>query len=424
MDGFFGALLAVEGIRDARAVINGPGGCRGYPAYLSDRLFPREHSLNHRYFEELFFFGQSRIPCTSLDADDYVAGSSSKLAEILPLIAEKGDTVIAIINSPGAALIGDDITRLIVQAGLSQRCMACACSGYSHPVYEGFDETVVSVLSWLRLNRLVRVKRRVNLLGLCLSQRYWEGNIAELIKLCNLMGLEVVSHWSGSSVANIRESPTASHNLVIFPEYARSTAAWYEREFGIPAIISPMGAPVGFFATGVWIRTVASALHVDPAPALAYLQDQRDRAFQVIGRHSHEAAFLKGVTFGIRAEVSWALPLVCWLYTYLGMLPVTISLLPGGDPDQIHRLVSFLEDHGLTHILDADPIRVTPEFFFATGIGGRDLVASGVSRWYLDLSNRMYADCEFTQKGLLGGVGSLLLLEQVFQQSRNLLYRD
>ena len=123
-DGFIGTLLAIEGIADARAVMNGPTGCRGNPAYFSDRHFPRQNSLNRRSFEEPFFFGQSRIPCTYLDRDDYIMGSADKIRAVLPLVADKGDTFLAVVNSPGASLIGDDIDRFLSDASLDDRCNA------------------------------------------------------------------------------------------------------------------------------------------------------------------------------------------------------------------------------------------------------------------------------------------------------------
>lgn len=423
-DGFFGALLAVEGVADANAVINGPNGCRGYPAYLSDKLLPRGNSYNRRSFEELFFFGQSRIPCTYLDSEDYIAGSTEKLAAIMPLIAEKGNSLIAIINSPGASLIGDDLNRFIRQAGLVRRCIAFEDAWYSQPVSVGSDETVLAILKWLNLNKLPRTKRGVNLLGLSLYQRYWEGNAQELIHLCGLMGLHVICKWTGSTVAEIRESISASHNLVIFPEFATKTAAWYEKEFDIPAIISPAGAPIGFSATETWIRIVATSLKVDPGLALDYLSSQKSRACHIISRSSHEASSIRGLTFGIQASVSWALPLVTWLYSYLNMLPVYIEIAPEGDKEQQKELIRFLEEHHLTSVLGVSVQTAAPNFYFAEGIIGEHFVSSGVCRSYFDLSNRMYTEIEFIPRTLIGGVGALMLLEHVFRDHMNRIYSE
>jgi len=414
-DGFIGTLLAIEGIADARAVLNGPTGCRGYPAYFSDRNYPRENSLDRRTFEELFYFGQPRIPCTYLDCEDYVHGSTEKLREILPLVAAKGDVFLAVVNSPGASLIGDDLVRFLEEAHLDQVCMAFESAAYSRPLTEGFDEAIVSVLRWLKLNRLPRIKTRVNLLGLSMIQRHWQGAAAELTHLCELMGLTVVSMpGAGSCVAGLRESATASFNIVVFPEYAQKTAAFYEREYGIPAIIPPEGAPVGFSATEAWICTVAEATGRDPAPALAEIRRQRTRAFHQIARHYHEAGYPKGMTFAIRGDSSFVLPLTVWLHDYLGMIPVSVACIAGEEKAMACRLSEFLAANGLSDALGADPAAAKPDFYFGDDLTAMDLILSVSCRESICLFNRVAGDPEFIEKTFLGGTGALWILERIF----------
>jgi nitrogenase molybdenum-iron protein alpha/beta subunit len=414
-DGFIGTLLAIEGISDARAVMNGPNGCRGNPAYFSDRHYPRENSLNRRSFEELFFFGQSRIPCTYLDSDDYILGSTQKLQEILPLIAEKGDAFLALVNSPGASLIGDDLNRFLKEARLDHICMAFEGAAYSRPLPEGFDEAIAAVLRWLRLNRLPRVKHRVNLLGFAMTQTFWQGNIAELSHLCELMGLSVVAvPGAGSSVAELRESTTASCNIVVFPEYSRKTAEFYESEFGIPAVRSPEGAPVGFAATETWVRAVAAATGRDPSPALEALQKHRTHAYHRIARFFHEAGYPRGTTFAVRGDSSFVLPLTMWLYGYLGMLPVSVETMAGDDPGSVDRLREFLAAHDLSGALGADPAGAGPDLYFGDGLSGKDLELSGRCRKSFEIFNRMNGDVHFTEHAFLGGAGALWILELIF----------
>lgn len=418
-DGFFGTLLAIEGISDARAVMNGPTGCRGNPAYFSDRHFPRDNSLNRRSFEELFYFGQSRIPCTYLDSDDYIHGSTEKLREILPLIAEKGDSFMAIVNSPGASLIGDDLNRFLADAGLKDKCMAFEEAAYSQPLPAGFDETIVAILKWLRLNRLPKSGNRVNLLGFSIYQKYWKGNIAELTRLCELMGLSVVSTpGAGSDTATIRESATASCNILIYPEYAERTAEWYESELGIPAIHPSGGAPVGFDATESWIREVAEATGRDPAPALEDIRRKRTDAYHQISRYFNESGYPKGATFGIRADSSFALPLVKWLYEYLGMLPVSVGLMPGEEAETVQKLTGFLESAGLSEALSAGPETLMQDFYFSDGISGNHLELSGRCRHSIEIFNRISGEIEFTRKAFLGGEGALYILERIFNALR------
>lgn len=420
-DGFIGTLLAIEGIADARAVLNGPNGCRGYPAWFSDRHYPRENSLDRNTFQELFYFGQPRIPCTYLDCDDYVMGATEKLREILPLVAAKGDAFLAVVNSPGASLIGDDLDRFLAEACLDHVCMAIPSAAYSRPLPEGFDEAIVSVLCWLKLNRLPRAKDRVNLLGFSMIQKHWQGNIRELTRLLSLMGLFVTAvPGAGSCVAELRESATASVNLVVFPEYAWKTAKFYADEFGIPSVIPLEGAPVGFTATEAWIRSIAEATSHDPAPALAEIKRQRMHACHRIARHYHESGYPKGATFAIRADASFALALAAWLDDYLGMVPVSVIPMDGADHSMDVRLREFLAGIGCPRAYGADLKTAAPDLFFGDEMTGLDIFFSGSCRETIGLYNRTIGETEFVEKASLGGTGALWILERIFHAARKL----
>ncbi len=418
-DGFIGTLLAIEGIKDARAVMNGPTGCRGNPAYFSDRHFPRDNSLNRRSFEEPFFFGQSRIPCTYLDSDDYIMGCAEKLNAVLPLVAEKGDAFLALVNSPGASLIGDDLNRFLSESALDTRCMAIEGAPYSHPFAYGFDITIAAILRWLQLSRLTRIKNRVNLLGFSMYQKYWQGNIAEIKHLCELMGLCVVSvPGGGSSVAELRESTTASYNLMIFPEYSRKTAAFYEEEFGIPAVFSTSGAPVGFGPTEAWINTVAEATGQDPTPALDYIRKKRIHAFHQLSRYHHETGYPKGATFAVRGDSSFVYPLTAWLYEYLGMLPISVNCVDGEDPGMVESLKKFLDTYHLSGCFQADTGTMQSHLYFGDSLTGKDLELSGRCTKSVELFNRTTNDIYFTERTFLGGTGALWVLDLVFDAIR------
>ncbi|MDR2403444.1 MAG: oxidoreductase, partial [Spirochaetaceae bacterium] len=108
-DGFTGALFAIEGIKDACTILNGPTGCKFYHSAISDSQFFRSPTYDPLEYTEGFYFGQSRIPSTYLDGEDYIFGSGEKLTRILKSVVKKRYRLIAVVNSPGAALIGDDL---------------------------------------------------------------------------------------------------------------------------------------------------------------------------------------------------------------------------------------------------------------------------------------------------------------------------
>jgi len=417
-DGFIGTLLAIEGISDARAVLNGPTGCRGYPAYLSDRHFHRDCSMGRSLFGEPFFFGQLRVPCTYIDPDDYIHGSTGKLEELLSIMAEKDAALLAVVNSPGASLIGDDLKRFLAGSHLEAICMAFESAAYSRPFPEGFDEAIASILQWMKLNRLPQIGKRVNLLGFSMIQKHWQGNVNEIKHLCGLMGLSVVSvPGAGSSVAELRESTTASCNLVIFPEYCQKTADFYESEFGIPSVVSPDGAPVGFSATEKWLLTVSAATGCDAGPALAAIRKHRVHAYHQLSRCHQSGGFPRAATFAVRGDSSFVLPLTTWLHEYLGMEPVSLDIMPGEDDRAVSRIRSFLDERRLpTSVAGADPFEAGPDLYFGNGLTGRSLLLSGRTRKSVEIFSRPSGDSDFTQKAFLGGAGALWILDLLFNR--------
>ncbi|MFW6240396.1 MAG: nitrogenase component 1, partial [Thermodesulfobacteriota bacterium] len=284
-DGFTGAIVAVEGIRDAAVLLNGPTGCKFYHGAISDGQFPRENSMDPLQFSDEFYFGQPRVPATYLDDRDYVFGATAKLEKILPKVAEKGHRLVAVVNSPGAALIGDDLERFIAGAGLPVPCLAVESTGFSAGFAIGFQESVIRVLERIAPPPMPAEARRVNLVGLSIFHRHWEGDVAELRRLLGLCGIRVNAVFSaGCSVAEMENLGAAAAHLIVHPEYADALGPFLESRSDRPAVLPGPGAPVGFAESERWIAAACEAVGADPAPALADIRAARTRAHDALGR--------------------------------------------------------------------------------------------------------------------------------------------
>jgi nitrogenase molybdenum-iron protein alpha/beta subunit len=110
-DRLTGAILAIEGIRDAAVLLNGPTGCKFYHGAVAEGQLPRESSYDPLQFVDEFYFGQPRVPATYLDSEDYVFGASAKLERILPVVASKGHSLIAGGRGGEGLRIGDPEPR-------------------------------------------------------------------------------------------------------------------------------------------------------------------------------------------------------------------------------------------------------------------------------------------------------------------------
>lgn len=59
-----------------------------------------------------YYFGQPRVPCTYLDMGVFVNGARDRLEDIVSKISSLEPGLIGVINSPGASLIGEDLSGL------------------------------------------------------------------------------------------------------------------------------------------------------------------------------------------------------------------------------------------------------------------------------------------------------------------------
>lgn len=309
LDSFTGAILAVEGILDAAILLNGPTGCKFYHGAISDNQLPRTETMDPLQYAEEFYFGQPRVPATYLDADDYIFGAGEILEKILPTVAAKGHRLIVVLNSPGAALIGDDLERFIAEAGLAVPCLAIEHTGFSGTFVQGFQEATLRVLD--KLAAPVKQRRRsVNLVGLSIFHRHWQGSLDTLSELLSLCGIEVNAVLcAGCRAIDLEHVGAAGANLVLHPEWADALSRFLGERFGQPSLAPLPGAPIGFQATEQWIREACAFFSEDPAPALAAIRKARQQAHLALSRFNTLTGLPRGATFALRADGSLALPL-------------------------------------------------------------------------------------------------------------------
>ena len=417
-DGFTGAIMAIEGIKDAAVLLNGPTGCKFYHGAVADNQFLRVDSLDPLYYSEEFYFGQPRVPATYLDDHDYVFGATSKLERILPVVAQKGHSLIAVVNSPGAALIGDDLERFIVQARLPVPCIAIESAGFSDSFTTGFQRTVIQTLNLLNpqhvsINQKNVNPKSVNLVGLSIFHQHWQGNIDELCYLLKLCKIKVITALcAGTSVEKLQNLGLAKYNLVVHDEYADQITPFLKKHFGQNSIIPENGAPLGFDATEAWIKKVCLAVDTDPSPALKVLTTARKQSCEILSRFNSLTGLPKGATFAVNTHPSIALPLTKWLYLWLGMVPVSVST--GDDNnDYTDSLQNFLFDIDCMEAWNTDAVKAAPDIAF-----GSELFISRLRLYRLpviginiSLPGNGYID--FIQKSLLGVRGSLYILEKI-----------
>lgn len=352
-DGMTGAIMAIEGISDAVVFLHGPGGCRVRHMVVSSAVFPKE-PVEDPYM--LYYYGYPQVPSSYLDEYDFINGAFYKSREGLGTVRRTSPSLIVVLDSPGAGLIGDDHGKAILENDLGGIAMHIQESMASVPVPVSFDGTLRKVMEFLGPERRCVRRGTVNVLGLSLMDKDWKAARDEVCRHLSDMGLEVIScPGAGSFVEDLTESVNAEYNVVVCPEMCAGLLEWYEG-FGIPAIRSDAGAPVGLDATEAWIRAVAEFTGRDPAVPLANVDRCRGHIFEKLSGMRYNALRLRGLTFSVAGTASVIRPLTEWLYSYLAMAPVAVKADRGSDADETDALRRFLSDVGFGGSWDKEPV--------------------------------------------------------------------
>ncbi len=412
-DSFTGMVMAIESIDGARALLHGPGGCRKNALALASKSFSRPKERNPEEFMKPYFYGNPRFPCTYVEADDYVMGAQKKLIDALKTVGSVNDELLVVICSSGASIIGDDISGAIKEAGLEDRCFSFDKTMEAGTVGEGFDRTIESVIEWQNAAKVPKKDKTVNLLGISVLMKDWRSAVKDLKHLLELMGIGVLCiPGAGCTLSDLKESVAASANLVVYPEYCRATAACYEKEHGIPAIVSEDGMPVGFDATESWIKKVAAHFGVSPDPALSAVNEQRRRA--AICLMSSRGFSAEGEEFAVRADLSIAYPLVKWLYSYLSMVPTSVIVTDSGDAAMMSRLEAFLDKIGCRDSLGA-PMPLYVKAFLGDGNSTQIEEIKGNVYRGVDICHPSIMRTDFISKPIVGPTGALYILDEIMR---------
>ena len=408
-----GAIMAIEGIRDAVAVLNGPTGCKFYHSTMSEGQLHRDASLDPLHHAQEFYFGQARVPCTYMDDHDYIYGSREKLEAIVDRVMERKPSLIAVINSPGASLIGDDLELAVGGRRGSVPIITMETAGFSGNMAEGYRLASLKVLDRVPPFEASRTRGTVNLLGISIWHKDWAGSVSEISRMLRLCGVRVNAViGAGWSVDEIRSSASSQCNLVLHEEFAEGLIDAY-RKLGVPTYRPSTGAPIGFAALEAWVREACSFIGADPSPALEEISAMRRRAHREIARLSSMTGLPKGATFSVHAEASMMLPLTMFLHGHLGMVPVALDPYPFGGAGPMERLERYLATHGLEDVLGERVLDHRADVAFADGntvamLDARGAIACGMELYLPD--PRLV---RMTDPPLLGLGGTVRILERV-----------
>lgn len=410
-DGLVGALMAFEGVKGSITALNGPTGCKYYPASLSEAM-TRRGGFNPMMHDSRFYLGQSRIPCTYMDLNDYVAGGRARMEELWQDCQTRSPSLLALINSPGASLIGE---VLEFEGGVPPTAMM-ESPPPSVTFSEGYESAILAVLGALRPLDASPEPMTVNLLGMSIADLGWEDSLADLRSLLEVCGIRVLAApGAGCSVAELKDSGRAALNVMVHDERCQRTAEWYRINHGIPCHRPSGGAPLGFGPLTEWLEGICSLLGADPGPGLVSIKEARRRAAREISRLDRYQGLPRGTSFSVSGSPSLVLPIVKTLHGYLGMVPVAVATSEDGPCTE--QLESYLEDIGCGEA-STDVLDCPADVVIADGNTAAMVLARGLADNAVDIEAPSMVQVNIRSDPLLGIGGTQRLLDRCLQGLR------
>ena len=323
-DSFSGKIFAYEGIKNVVTLINGPTGCKFYHSSTSDNQEIRQFEFDPLNYPRLWYFGQPRIPCTYLDKRDYVYGSKDKIKEALKFLGENIQMeLLAVINSPGASLIGDDLKGL-TEGHMNIPVITEETPGYSEAFCKGYDEAVLNIIKNLARDNKHKEEKTVNVLGLSIHHKYHRGDMAEIEKILELCGVKVNTFIGcNSRVRDMENVLSADLNIVINPEYSMNTVKYLKSRGMKTYLALPI---IGFNRTEKFINDICDIYSTDKSDAMEYLERGRAKAYIHMARLNTMTGLPKGTTYSVKGNYSLCLTYVDFLSDYFGMIPESINI--------------------------------------------------------------------------------------------------
>ena len=220
--------------------------------------------------------GGVSVPSTNTYEREVVFGGEPRLREQIKNTIEliKGDKYI-VLTGCIAELIGDDVKAVVREFEDQALVLYAETAGFKGSSYVGYEIVLNSFVDQL-VKEKPKEDKLVNILGLVPSQDiFWQGNLAEIERILNKLGLKVNTFFNGRS---IKDAASAALNIVLSPWVGAALAEKLQERFGTPYLVNPL--PIGVTETNSFLKGVGAALGIEVAEVIAQEEEQTYRSIE------------------------------------------------------------------------------------------------------------------------------------------------
>lgn len=277
------------------------------------------------------YAGGSTIPCTNANERDVVFGGVDKLRRVLNGALHVIDAdLYVILTGCTAAIVGDDVDSVAQEfRGYGKPVVCAETGGFKTNNYRAHETVVNAVIDqYVDLNRAPGGVKKglVNVFATVPYQDpYWNGNLAELKRVLEGIGLSVNILFGQESegLSEWRSIPNAEFNIVVSSWVGLGIAEHLKQKYGTPYLHFPY-LPVGGAATGEFLSKVSEFGGLDSEKTDRFIGREERKFYSFIER---TADFMLEFRYGLPRrfysilDASYAVGVAKYLLNELGILP-------------------------------------------------------------------------------------------------------
>lgn len=290
-------------------------------------------------------YGWPPLIC-DIDPDDVVFGIEQKAVNAIIGVEEVFDcNLIFVASGCSSDIIGTDMGGIVIEAKKKLRKAEVAYAetgGFKGNTIDGYEFVLNSLVNQIMEEPKEKWRKTVNLLGVFPTyDLYWEGNIKEIKRILEKLGIKVHCCLTGDcDLERIKNAPQASLNVVLSGIMGLKAASLMEEKFEVPYISAQKYVPIGFEGTTKFISSICEVLEVKGYEGI--LKEEEERTKRRIAKYIDVVSdlLLQSAQFAVRATQDVALGLLNFLGKEMGWTPYVIGLTRYND-----KVIEVLEDN-------------------------------------------------------------------------------
>lgn len=230
------------------------------------------------------YCGSLTAPSSNVQETEVVFGGEERLREQIRNTLDVIDGgLYVVVTGCVPEVIGDDIFAVVGDfREEGAPLIGAATGGFRGNSYWGYDLVLQSLVKDYLERGLPKEKGRVNLWGIVpYMDPFWRGNLEGVRLLLQKLGLRVNSFFTtDDTLEDIQKAGAAELNIVVSDIYGQGAAGLFRELHGTPSLTFPL--PVGPSASAEFLRSVGSALGLEPGTVEAVIDQEKRHYYRTL----------------------------------------------------------------------------------------------------------------------------------------------